>query len=376
MTAISEPEPLNRTPPSLTGRFRRDPLLLLATGIAKAWWPVWGTVTRLPATSADSGVFPVRVVGREQVALDENVIALTFAAEDGGLLPRWYAGAHLDLLLPSGRIRQYSLCGDPADQSAYRIAVRRIPDGGGGSVEVHDEISVGDTLSVMGPRNAFPLALPGVADGTDPAAAHLRFIAGGIGITPILPMLSHAQRLGYDWSMIYTGRSRESIPFLDELTRYGDRITIRTDDEHGLPGVDDLVGPLDGDRPIALYCCGPVPMIDLLRAHLDGRRDLELHYERFSPPPVVGGSEFTVNLARSGTSTTVAADESLLAALRRVYPGVPYSCQQGFCGTCRLQVLDGEPEHRDSLLSDAERAGGDILTCVSRCAGDHLTLDL
>ena len=151
---------------------------------------------------------------------------------------------------------------------------------------------------------------------------------------------------------------------------------MRTDDEDGLPDADGLVGPLDGERPIVLYCCGPIPMIDLLRAHLDGRGDVELHYERFSPPPVVGGSEFAVSLARSGVSTTVGADESLLAALRRVYPGVPYSCQQGFCGTCRLHVVDGEPEHRDTLLSDAERADGDILTCVSRCAGTHLTVDL
>ncbi|GAB09509.1 putative oxidoreductase [Gordonia araii NBRC 100433] len=375
MTTFGSPD-LRVTPPSLRGRFRRDPLLWVATGVAKAWWPVWGALSRLPDTHAEDGILTVRIVARERVAFDENVVAVTFASADGGPLPRWYAGSHVDLLLPSGRIRQYSLCGDPADQSIYRIAVRRIPDGGGGSVEVHDELEIGDALSIRGPRNAFPLVLPGVADGTDPAAKHLRFVAGGIGITPILPMLSHAERLGYDWSMIYTGRSRESIPFLHELERYGDKITVRTDDEHGLPDADDLVGRLDGERPIALYCCGPVPMIDLLRAHLDGRRDLELHYERFSPPPVVGGSEFTVNLARSGTSTTVAAEESLLAALRRVHPGVPYSCQQGFCGTCRLRVVDGEPEHRDTLLSDDERTDGSILTCVSRCAGTHLTLDL
>lgn len=371
------PAPPTTTPPSLTGRFRRDPLLWVATGIAKLWWPVWGTVTRLPdQTGIDDGVLTVRIVDRERVALDENVVALTFASADGGPLPRWHAGSHVDLLLPSGRVRQYSLCGDPADQSSYRIAVRRIPDGGGGSLEVHEALAVGDTLEIKGPRNAFPLVLPGVTDGRDPAARHLRFVAGGIGITPILPMLAHAQRLGFDWSMIYTGRSRESIPFLHELARYGDRVTIRTDDEQGLPDAADLIGPLDGERPVALYCCGPVPMIDLLRTHLDGRTDVELHYERFSPPPVVGGSEFTVTLARTGVTTTVDADETLLAALRRCNPGVPYSCQQGFCGTCRIRVLDGDPEHRDTLLTEAERADGEILTCVSRCAGDHLTVDL
>ncbi|HNP56523.1 MAG TPA: PDR/VanB family oxidoreductase [Gordonia sp. (in: high G+C Gram-positive bacteria)] len=372
----TEPIGLRVTPPSLRGRFRRDPLLWTATGVAKLWWPGWGALSRLRTRHVEDGIVGVRIAAREPVAVDEDVVALTLASANGDPLPRWYAGSHVDVLLPSGRIRQYSLCGDPADQSVYRIAVRRILSGGGGSIEIHDDLRVGDLLPIRGPRNAFPLVLPGVADGRDPSAKQLRFVAGGIGITPILPMLSHAERLGYDWSAIYTGRSRASIPFLRELEGYGDRITVRTDDEDGLPDADGLVGPLDGERPIVLYCCGPIPMIDLLRAHLDGRGDVELHYERFSPPPVVGGSEFAVSLARSGVSTTVGADESLLAALRRVYPGVPYSCQQGFCGTCRLHVVDGEPEHRDTLLSDAERADGDILTCVSRCAGTHLTVDL
>ena len=161
------------------------------------------------------------------IAVDEDVVALTLASANGDPLPRWYAGSHVDVLLPSGRIRQYSLCGDPADQSVYRIAVRRILSGGGGSIEIHDDLRVGDLLPIRGPRNAFPLVLPGVADGRDPSAKQLRFVAGGIGITPILPMLSHAERLGYDWSAIYTGRSRASIPFLRELEGYGDRITVR-----------------------------------------------------------------------------------------------------------------------------------------------------
>ena len=362
-------------PPSLRGRFPRDPLLWLANGVAKAWWPVWGAVSRLPDTATTDGGRTVIVRDRVRVAADENVVALTFAAADGSPLPRWYAGSHIDVVLPSGRVRQYSLCGDPASQLTYRIAVRYLADGGGGSVEIHN-LRIGDLLTINGPRNAFPLALPGAINEPNRTARHLRFIAGGIGITPILPMLAHAERLGYSWSMIYTGRTRDSLPFLDELARYGTKITVRTDDSGGLPGAGELIGAGYDDQPLAIYCCGPVPMIDLLRQHLDGRRDIELHYERFSPPPVVGGAEFTVSLRRSGTSTTVAANESLLAALCRIAPGVPYSCQQGFCGTCRLAVVDGEPEHRDALLTDDERAAGHILTCVSRCAGEQLTLEL
>lgn len=285
-------------------------------------------------------------------------------------------GAHLDLLLPSGRMREYSLCGDPADRTTYRIAVRRIPGGGGGSIEVHDDLKVGDLISIKGPRNAFPIALPG--HGSE--ARSLRFIAAGIGITPILPMIGAAERFGLNWSMIYTGRSLDSIPFRDEVARFGDKITIRTDDEHGLPTMADLLGtdPETGQAPggMAVYCCGPVPMLEALRRHLGDRSDIELHYERFSPPPVEDGREFTATIASTGQQITVGATESLLAAVRREVPTVPYSCQQGFCGTCKIGTRAGAIDHRDNLLTEPEREAGQILTCVSRAAGDHLTLDL
>ncbi|MDL9938746.1 PDR/VanB family oxidoreductase [Gordonia sp. ABSL1-1] len=364
-------------PPHLAGRWRHDPLLVAATALGKVWFPFWRPFSPIAPTVDDDGVSQMRIVGREVVAEDENVVALTLAAPDDGMLPRWHAGAHLDLLLPSGRMREYSLCGDPADRHKYRIAIRRIPDGGGGSVEVHDSLGIGDIVSIKGPRNAFPIALPGFGS----HATSLRFIAGGIGITPILPMLATAERHGLDWSMIYTGRSADSIPFRDELARYGERITIRTDDEHGLPTMADLLGPDDpetGRAPsgMAVYCCGPIPMLEGLRTHLADRADIELHYERFSPPPVLDGEEFTVTLASSGTQIPVAADESALAAIRRVVPSVPYSCQQGFCGTCKVRTVDGEVEHRDNILTEPERAAGTMLTCVSRSRGGNLTLDL
>ena len=160
-------------------------------------------------------VIALTVVDRQVVAHDQDVVALTLAATDGRPLPRWHPGAHLDIHLPSGRLRQYSLCGRPRRHAdTYRIAVRRIGDGGGGSIEVHDELSVGATVTTHGPRNAFPLTVPGYGSPTQ----RFRFIAGGIGITPILPMLALAERLGVDWSMVYAGRSRDSLPFIDEVT--------------------------------------------------------------------------------------------------------------------------------------------------------------
>lgn len=312
----------------------------------------------------------LRVVDRTVVAHDQNVVAMTLAAVDGEPLPLWYPGAHLDLYLPSGRLRQYSLCGDPADRSSYRIAVRRIPSGGGGSVEVHDGLAVGSTVRTSGPRNAFPLAVPGYGSPTQ----RVRFIAGGIGITPILPMLGLAERLGIDWSMVYAGRSRDSIPFLDEVTRFGDRIEIRTDDLHGIPTADDLLGEcLDGTT---VYACGPAPMLTLIRERLLGRDRVELHFERFAAAPVLDGVPFTVTIASTGQTVQVGSDETLLSALQDNDIGARYSCQQGFCGTCRTRVLDGAVDHRDALLTDSERAAGMMLVCISRAEGDGLVLDL
>jgi len=361
---------MTAAPPHLRGRYRHDPAMRIADVIGKAWFPLWGRFTRLNFPDQTGGVTTLEVVAREVVAHDNNVVALTMAAPDGGELMPWYAGAHLDLLLPSGRMREYSLCGDPADRHRYRIAVRRIPDGGGGSIEVHDTLCVGSSVRIKGPRNAFPLAAPGHGS---PAKA-LRFIAGGIGITPILPMLGAAQRLGLDWSMVYTGRSADSLPFLSELAEYGDRVTIRTDDRHGLPGATDLLGTMEPGT--AVYCCGPPPMLNAIRTELLGRSDIELHFERFSPPPVEDGRPFTVSLRSGDHRIPVSATESALAAIRRELPSVPYSCQQGFCGTCKVRVLEGTVEHRDNILTEPERDAGVMLTCVSRAEGDHLRLDL
>ncbi|MFI9505307.1 PDR/VanB family oxidoreductase [Nocardia sp. NPDC052566] len=322
------------------------------------------------APRVDDRRLTVVVRERRVEAHDQDVVSLRLEAPDGRELPPWRPGAHLDIELPSGKLRQYSLCGDPADTRAYRIAVRRIPDGGGGSIEVHDALPVGTKVVVRGPRNAFPFAVPGHGS----PAARLHFVAGGIGITPILPMMRLAHRLGIEWTMVYTGRSRDTIPFLDEVESFGGRVTVRTDDEHGLPDAAALLPGVTAET--AVYCCGPVPMTTAITDAIREMRGVELHSERFSPPPVVNGVAFEIEFASTGAVVEVPADKSALATILESLPDRPYSCRQGFCRTCKVRVLAGEPDHRETVLTADEHAAGELLVCVSRSAGGRLVLDL
>lgn len=285
------------------------------------------------------------VASYEEVA--EGVVQLRLEGRD---LPRWEPGAHLDLVLPSGLVRQYSLCGDPADTSAYTVATRLVADGRGGSREVHEQLAEGMELEVRGPRNRFPLV----------EAASYVFVAGGIGITPILPML-RALPDGVEWRLLYCGRSRESMPFLKELEEL-DRVTVVT----GAPDLDAL----DVPEGAAVYCCGPEGLMAAVE-----ERFPQVHLERFTPRASAPGAAFEVELRRSGRTLTVPADSSVLAAVRAELPNTLYSCEQGFCGTCRQRVLEGEVDHRDELLTDAE-SGGSMLICVSRARSERLVLDM
>lgn len=319
--------------------------------------PLWP----LPALETPvSGHSPRRwlralIVSRSEPA--EGVLRLVL---ESGELPAWTPGAHVDVRLPSGLVRQYSLCGDPADAGRYTIAVRLVEDGRGGSREAHARLVEGAWLDVRAPRNRFEL-LP---------APSYAFVAGGIGITPVLPMLRAATEAGADWTLLYGGRSRASMPFLPELAAYGERVTVAAQDEAGLP---DLA-PLAGIRPGTLvYCCGPEPLMQAVRAAAPDPS--AVHLERFGAAATGPGRPFTVELARTGATVEVGAGESALSAVRRVLPDTPYSCEQGFCGTCRHRVLAGAVDHRDELLTDGERADS-MLLCVSRAAEDRLTLDL
>lgn len=300
---------------------------------------------------------------RAVVARDNDVVALTFSDPEGAELPAWQPGSHLDLHLPSGRRRQYSLCGDPQNRRGYRIAVRKIPHGGGGSLEMH-ALAVGDTVTVRGPRNGFPF-IP------YPRALYL---AGGIGITPILPMVRAAQRLGTDWHFVYCGRSADSIPFLDEIGRWDPaRVTVLLDEERGVPTAEDLLRP--APRGGGVYVCGPPPMIETVRYGFNETGSTALHFERFSAAPVVDGTPFEIQLASTGEVLPVAADETVLQALVKARPDTAYSCRQGFCGTCRVGVLAGTPDHRENRLTAEERETS-MLACVSRSLTSRLTLDV
>ncbi|WUI71066.1 PDR/VanB family oxidoreductase [Nocardia sp. NBC_00403] len=358
-------------PADLFGKRDRDRAVRVLDVVASARLR-WSTLINRKdlAPRIDDRRLALILTGRRIEAHDQDVVSLRLEAPDGRELPPWRPGAHLDLELPSGRLRQYSLCGDPADTRAYRVAVRRIPNGGGGSIEVHDELPVGSRIMVRGPRNAFPFAVPGHGS----SAARLHFIAGGIGITPILPMARLAMRLGIDWSMVYTGRNRDTIPFLDEIETFGDRVTIRTDDNHGLPTAATLLAGVDADT--AVYCCGPVPMITVVTDAVREMPGVELHSERFAPPPIMDGQPFEIEFAATGEVVEVAADRSALDTILESRPDRPYSCRQGFCRTCKVRVLSGAPDHRETVLTAADHAAGDMLVCVSRSQGGRLVLDL
>jgi ferredoxin-NADP reductase len=306
------------------------------------------------------------VVDRRESAAD-GVLALTLRHPLGEELPAWEPGAHIDVVLGPDLERQYSLCGDPADLRSWRIAVLREPDGRGGSAYVHGQLEVGEKVRVRGPRNHFALQ-------TSP---RYRFVAGGIGITPILPMLAAAEAAGAEWTLLYGGRTRDSIAFTEELGRYGDKVRIAPQDETGLLDLGSVLGTPQPDTLV--YCCGPGPLLDAVEERCAGWPKGALHVERFQPKVQETGAdtEFEVVLERSGHTLTVPADVSVLDTVRAAGVEVLFSCTEGTCGTCETDVLDGTPDHRDSVLTDEEREAGEtMLICVSRCRGKRLVLDL
>jgi ferredoxin-NADP reductase/DMSO/TMAO reductase YedYZ heme-binding membrane subunit len=300
----------------------------------------------------------------------DNVLSLRLHSPDGAPLPSWEPGAHIDLALPSGRRRQYSLCGDPDDTRCYRIAILQVPGGRGGSVEVHTNTRAGQLITVHEPRNHFPLV---------PSPAYL-FIAGGIGITAVLAMVARVASTGGEWKLVYTGRRRAGMGFLDEVCALGpDRVDVVAGDERGRPDLDTIIGAASPGT--AVYCCGPDRLLYAVRKLVADRADLSLHSERFTHTqrvtgPAAGGAAFHVELRRTGRTVEVPADRTVLQAVRAVVPTVSAVCEQGVCGACRTTVLTGEPDHRDELLSSADRAAGAMLICVSRARSERLTLDL
>ncbi|NJP88508.1 oxidoreductase [Nonomuraea sp. FMUSA5-5] len=289
----------------------------------------------------------------------EDVVALILRGAHGPLAP-WEPGAHVDLALPNWLTRQYSLCGDPRDRERYRIAVRHERLSRGGSDYIHRYLRPGRTLEVSLPRNTFPLV---------PAPSYL-FLAGGIGITAILPMLRAAADAGASCSLVYAGHTYASMPFAGELrAAYGDRVTVVATGHDGRPDLAALAAGLDPETVV--YCCGPTSLLDACEAVFPAER---LHVERFRPRPRTFGPDtaFDVVCARSGRTVPVPAGESLLNALTHAGLPVPAGCREGVCGSCEVTVLEGEPEHRD----DVGAAPGRMYACVSRSRSARLVLDL
>lgn len=316
------------------------------------------------ATPAGSGKVRLRVARKE--ALADGVCGLVLAAPDGRRLPDWAPGSHVDLTFANGLTRQYSLCGDRWDPYTYRVAVLREPQGRGGSAYVHDVLGEGDPVEIAGPRNNFALA---------PADRYL-FIAGGIGITPLLPMLGQAEMLGTPWRLLYGGRRRSSMAFLDRLARWGERVTVRPQDESGLLDLSLIAEQPAGTK---VYCCGPEPLLNAVQDAAASLPPGHLRTERFvaaTMPPPVRTTPFTLRLARSGSTLTVPPDVSVLDAVAEAGVPILASCRQGICGTCETGVVDGVPDHRDSLLDEDERRRNHCFyPCVSRAASDELVVD-
>ena len=321
------------------------------------------------AITALTSPVPLTVTAVETAA--DEVVSVTLARADGTDLPPWTPGSHIELRLPSGRLRQYSLCGDPSAAS-WTIGVLREPDGRGGSVELHSLAAPGASFAVRGPRNHFPLV---------DAPAYL-FLAGGIGITPILAMVRAVPHDNY--RVVYGGRTRTSMAYVDELLAAGgSRVTLLPQDSAGLPDLAALLSSVDPTT--AVYVCGPAPMLAAVEAECAARGLSDrLHLERFTAGDdlehvfdAAENTEFDVQLARSGLTMHVPADRRLIEVLRDKLPGLSYDCEKGYCGACETRVLAGTPEHRDSVLTDEERAAGrTMMICVGRCSSGKLVLDL
>ncbi|MFE1023079.1 PDR/VanB family oxidoreductase [Streptomyces sp. NPDC058818] len=295
----------------------------------------------------------------------DGVLSVELVHPDGKPLPAWTPGAHLDLHV-GGHVRQYSLCGYPEETGTYRLGILDEPASRGGSRHVHTKVRPGQTVRVAGPRNHFAL---------EPAPSYV-FIAGGIGITPILAMARRADRDGLPYRLVHGGRTRASMAFGGELAALAGEVTLVPQDEQGHIDVAGTLADLPADALV--YCCGPEP---LLKAVEDAAPEGRLRTERFAAPAVArdGGddSAFEVECRTSGVTLNVGPGSSILEAAENAGLSVASSCRDGICGSCETRVLAGTPDHRDFLLSDTERATGEtMMICVSRCASDRLVLNL
>jgi len=292
-----------------------------------------------------------------------GILGIDFITPMQEVMPAWVPGSHITLHLPNGLKRQYSLCSDPADRSHYSIAVLNSPKSRGGSSWIHENVRPGMILEVSGPHNHFEL---------EPSPEYL-FVAGGIGITPMKAMIESLPHRR-EWRLLYAGRSRTSMAFVNELVGdYGDRVVVHADDEQGgRPDLDALLQDFEGH----VYVCGPEPLLNAMIERVPAER---LHFERFSAVDRDSGEAeaFEVTLSRSQKQISVAKDETLLDAINANGGALISSCGEGVCGTCEVRVLKGSPIHLDSVMSDEDKDAISVMyPCISRAVGKELVLDI
>ena len=319
------------------------------------------TTTDLPIT------MPLRVTRNDQIA--DGIHLLEFRDPSGTPLPSFSAGAHIAVRVPNGMLRKYSLCNDPAERDRYQIAVKRESNGRGGSCSLIDDVKAGDELIVTAPVNDF---------GLPPRAQDFLFIAGGIGVTPIMAMIRQVMAEGKRFRLYYLSRSPETTAFRDELaaSELRDKVVIHYDQGDVARSLD--LRPILAERKNRehLYCCGPRPLMEAVRAMTDHWSPTAVHFEAFSEAEThkPDDKSFKVRLARSGEVLEVPMDKTILEVLRAHGLDVPSSCETGTCGTCRTKLLAGEVDHRDLVLAEHERKDT-IMICVSRARGEEITID-
>lgn len=306
----------------------------------------------------------------------ESINAYELMDKAGGLLPAFSAGSHIDVILRDGRIRQYSLCGDPDDRSRYVFAVQREENGRGGSRAIFEQVRVGDILRISAPRNNFPLH--------EEAASHL-LLAGGIGITPMMAMIRRLQRVGGNFKLYYCTRTMERTAFRRELAQIeAGKVVIHHDNGDPSQGLDLQAVLRSQPAGTHVYCCGPGGFIKAVQAGAEHWPRETVHYERFTTNgvapsavkgDVAGDGSFQVELKKSNRTFDIPADKSIVEVLRENGIDVPTSCEAGLCGTCRTSYVGGIPDHRDFILSEEERRSV-VLVCCSRAQTDKLVLDL
>jgi tetrachlorobenzoquinone reductase len=305
----------------------------------------------------------------------EGIIGIELRAADGSLLPPFEPGAHIDVHLPDEKTRQYSLCNDASDTSRYCLGVGRSATSRGGSAYLHDKLRVGDVLMISEPRTLFILS--------SEAKRH-RFIAGGIGITPILAMIRWCVRHQVPWELHYCVRSRAHAAYLDELRAFGGHVSLYADDEEALRAPRDVgVMMQDVGEGEHIYCCGPGGLMDAVSEHVRhaGLAARRVHFERFSAPAAAQDAQdngaFAVVLAKQGLRCIVEPHESILECLERHGVPVVSSCREGLCRSCEVPLLAGEADHRDYVLGeDEQQANRSLMICVSRARSSELLIDL